>query len=61
MATLAPPKVANDMFGENSLSAKQRASPISFQTRPGICLRLYRYHHGDPDKVIAFAMVGRCA
>jgi hypothetical protein len=49
------------MCGENSLSAKQRASPISFQKRPGICLRLYRYHHDDPDKVIAFAMVCRCA
>src|SRR5215510_13723348 len=28
---------------------------------PGICLRLYRYQHGDPDNVIAFAMVCCCA
>jgi hypothetical protein len=28
---------------------------------PGICLRLYRYQHGDPDNVIAFTMVCCCA
>jgi hypothetical protein len=36
-------------------------SPFCLQRRPGICLRLYRYQHGDPDNVIAFTMVRCCA
>ena len=52
MTTSGSPKEPKN---EQQAAGHNQSSPFAFRKRPGI--RFRRYLHGDPDKVIAFAMV----
>src|SRR5262249_41265880 len=57
-----PPPSAWGSRGETDDPENRRLSIKRRQAwRPGICLRLRRYQHGDPSNVIAFTVVCCCA